>query len=193
MGGEMSRTKRIAVAVALGALLLPVLSWMALGPGDNALRNAHVGDWVEFAMHTGAMGQQMEMKTKQTVVAKDAAFVTLRTETSMMGHTMPPQDVKIPLNTAYEPYATGLTDAKITILGQGNETLTVGGKAYACHWMKVRVTATKPQPMEGTTKVWTSPSVPVSGVVKMETESTVTVGGKPMRTQMTMELVGSGR
>ncbi len=189
----MTRTKRIAVAVALGVLLLPVLSWMAQGAGNNPLKNAHVGDWVEFATHTGAMGQQMEMKTKQTVVAKDATSITLRTETTMMGHTMPPQDVKIPLNRSYEPYAAGLTDAKVTPLGEGNETLKVGGKSYACHWVKVKVAATKPQPMEGTTKVWTCPDVPVTGVVKMETESTMTVGGKSMPTQMTMELIGSGR
>ena len=188
----MTRTHRIAVTVALGALLLPVLSWMALGPGDNPLRNARVGDWVEFVMHTGAMGHQMDMTMKETVVAKDAASVTLRMVSSMMGHAMPPHDVKIPLDKPYEPYAAGLTDAKVTKLGEGNETLIVGGKSYPCHWVKVKVSATSPQPMEGTTKVWTCSSVPVTGVVKMETESTMTVNGKSMPTQMSMELTGSG-
>jgi len=190
----MKRTSRIAVMVALGALVLPVLSWMALGPGDNPLKNASVGEWIEYVMRTGAMGQSMEMKVKQTVVAKDATSVTLRSESTMMGKKMPPQDTKIPLNTPYEPYKQGMpAGVTVTPLGSGSETITVGGKPYACTWTKVKIVMTSPQAMEGTTKVWTCPSVPVTSVVKMETDSTINAGGQTMKSTMTMELVGTGR
>jgi hypothetical protein len=186
----MSRTLRI-VAAGLLAVLAPVLAWMALGPGENPLKNAQVGQWIEYVTHTSAMGHDMEMKLRQSVVAKDATSVTMRTETTMMGRKMPPQDVKIALDKAYEPYATGLKGVTVTPLGEGNETLTVGGKPYACHWVKVKIVATEP-PMTGTTKVWTSPAVPAGGVVKMETDSTVSAGGQTMSTKMTMEMTGFG-
>ena len=78
-------------------------------------------------------------------------------------------------------------------LGEGNETITVGGKPYACHWTKMKVASTKPAPTNGTVKVWNCGDVPAGGVVKMEMENEMTVGGKPMTSKMTMELKGFGK
>ena len=191
----MNAIKRTWILLLLAALILPAMGVMAAGMADNPLKNAKVGDWLQYNMTTSAMGQNMVMKMKQTVVAKDATSVTLRTETTMMGKAMPPQDTKIPLNQAYEPYKTdpSITDAKVTPLGEGNETITVGGKAYPCHWVKVKMVATKPAPTDGTVKVWTCKDVPVSGVVKMETETAIKAGTQTMNTKMTMEITGSGR
>lgn len=185
----MSRTKKFWVAGILGVLLLPVLIWAV----DNPLKNAKVGEHIEFVMITETMGTKMEMKMKQTVVAKDEVSVTLRTETTAMGKTMPAQDTKIMLNQPYEPYKAGFTDAVVTPLGEGNETITVGGKAYACHWAKVKIVATKPMAVESTTTVWSCKDVPVSGMVKMVTDSTMKMGEKDMVTKMTMELVSAGK
>jgi hypothetical protein len=185
----MNRTMKTFAVIALGALLLPVLIWAV----DNPLKNAKVGEWIEFVMNTETMGTKMDMKMKQTVVAKDAVSVTLRTVSTMMGKEMPPQDSKILFDQPYEPYKAGFQDAVVTPLGEGNETITVGGKAYSCHWVKVKVVATKPQAVEATTKVWTCKDVPVSGMVKMETESNMKIGDKMMATKMTMELTGAGK
>ncbi len=189
----MTRTMRIGVAAVLGALLLPVLGVLAFG--DNPLRNASVGQWAEYVMKNQVMGQTMEMKMKQSVVAKDATSVTLRTETTVMGKKTS-TDVKIPFDQPYEPYKTGLpANAKVTVtpMGTGSETVTVGGRAYACTWAKVKMVMAAPTPMESVTKVWTCKDVPVAGMVKMETESTMSAGGQSMTTRMTMELTGSSR
>lgn len=191
----MKRANRIAVWVTLGALLLPVLGVMALGPGDdNPLKSAKVGEWAEFVMKNEVMGQSMEMKMKQSVVAKDATSITLRTETTVMGKKTS-TDTKIPFDQAYEPYKMGLPEnVKVTVtpLGSGSETITVGGKAYACTWSKVKMVMTSPAPMDSTTKVWSCKDVPVAGMVKMETDSTMSAGGQTMNTKMTMELTGAG-
>ena len=185
----MKKAKWLLLAVALGALLLPLLIWAV----DNPLKNAKVGEWVSFVTHTEAMGQKTEMQMKQTVVAKDETSVTLKTETTMNGTKMPPQETKIPLNQPYEPYKTPNSDAVVTPLGTGTETLTVGGKPYACTWTNVKVVMTKPAAMESTTKMWISKDVPVSGMVKMESDSVMKAGTQTMNTKMTMELTGSGK
>ena len=185
----MNRMLKSCAVVALVALLLPHPARAV----DNPLKSARVGEWVEFVTTSSSKGASMEMKMKQTVVAKDDTSVTLRTVTTMMGKEQPPQDLKIMLDKPYRPYAQGLPDAMVTNLGDGNETITVGGKSYSCHWAKVRIVATKPAAIESTTKVWSSKDVPVNGLVKMETESVMTVGGNTMNTTMTMQITGSGK
>ncbi len=160
---------------------------------DNPLKKAQVGEFIKFKMTTESMGTKTEMQMKQTVVAKDDVSVTLRTETTAMGMKMPPQDVKIMLNQPYEPYKQGLTDAVVTPMGEGDETITVGGKPYACHWAKVKVVVSKPSAIESVTTVWTCPEVPVNGMVKMVTDSTMNAGGNTIQSKMTMDLVETGK
>ena len=185
----MSKHKVLWTLVLLGALALPMLIWAV----DNPLKNAKVGEWIEFTMTTETMGAKMTMKMKQTVIAKDAVSVTLRTETTAMGNKMPAQESKILFDQPYEPYKEGFKDAVVTPLGSGSETITVGGKPYACQWQKVKVVATKPMPVEATTTVWTCKDVPVSGMVRMVTDSSMKMEGQTMSTKMTMELVGAGK
>lgn len=184
-----NRMLKACALVALGTLVLPLLSWAA----DNPFKSAKVGDWVQTVTTTETMGNKMEMNTKQTVVARDDVSVTLRMEVSMMGRQMPPQESRIMLEQPYEPYTQPNTDAKATILGEGDETITVDGKSYKTHWTKVKVVATKPAPMESTVKAWSSKDVPLSGMVKMESESVMAMNGKSMNTKMIMKLAGSGK
>jgi hypothetical protein len=156
---------------------------------DNPLKKAKVGDYIKFRMITETMGTKTQMEMKHTVIAKDETSVTLRTETTAMGMKMPPQDSKIMLNQPYEPYKQGFTDAVVTPLGEGSETINVNGKSYNCRWGKVKVVSSKPNPVEAVTTVWSSPDVPVNGVVKMVTTSTMNFNGNSMSTKMTMELI----
>jgi len=188
-GDEMNRMLKTCAAVTLGTLMFPLLSRAA----DNPYKSAKIGEWVESVTITETTGNKMEMKMKQTVVAKDDVSVTLKMEVSMMGRQMPPQESKIMLDKPYEPYTQPNTDAKATILGEGDETITVDGKAYKCHWTKVKVVATKPATMESTVKSWSSKDVPLSGMVQMESETVMTMNGKTMNTKTTMKLAGSGK
>jgi hypothetical protein len=185
----MNRMLKTCAVAAIGTLVLPLLAAAA----DNPFKSAKVGEWVEYATTTETMGAKMEMKTKQTVVARDDVSVTLRIVASMMGKEMPPQETKIMLNKSYEPYVQGDTDAKVTVLGEGDETITVDGKSYKCHWGKAKVVATKPMAMESTVKAWSSKDVPVGGLVKMESDSVMTMNGQAMNSKMTMKLTGSGK
>lgn len=160
---------------------------------DNPLKNAQVGEYVDFKMITESMGTKTEMQMKQSVVAKDEVSVTLRTETTAMGQKMPPQDAKIMLNQPYEPYKAGYTDAVVTPLGEGDETITAGGKSYDCHWAKVKVVATNPTAVESVTTVWSCKDIPVNGMAKMTSDSTMKMGAQTMNTKMTMELVSAGK
>ena len=48
--------------------------------------------------------------------------------------------------------------------------------------------------MESTIKAWSSKDVPLTGVVKMESESVMTMpSGTTMNTKTTMKLAGSGK
>ena len=185
----MNRMLKTCAVVALGALIMP----LQIRAADNPYKSAKVGEWIEYVTTTETMGSKHDMKTKQTVVAKDDVSITLRIVASMMGKEMPPQDTKIMLNESYDPYKQGYVDAKVTILGEGDETITVDGKSYKCHWAKVKVVATKPMAIESTMKSWSSKDVPLAGMVKMESESVMTMNGTAMNSKMTMKLTGSGK
>ena len=185
----MSRLLKMCAVLALGTLVVPLQTRAA----DNPFKSAKVGQWIEYVTTIETKGNKREQKTKQVVVAKDDASVTLRTTATAMGKEMPPQETKIMLDQPYQPFAQRDSDAKVTILGEGDETITVDGKSYKCHWAKARVVVTKPVAMESTSKVWTSKEVPLSGMVKMEGDSVMTMQGTTMSTKMTMKLSGSGK
>lgn len=174
--------------------LVMLLSVAAMA-ADNPYKTAKVGEWIAYAMTTQVMGQSMQMKTKQTVIARDEVSVTVKTESWMGSQKMPASEQKILFSKPYVPYNADekMTDAVVTPMGTGSETITVDGKPYACQWSKVHIVATKPMPMDSTTKVWTSKSVPMSGVVKMETDTAMKMGDKSVASKMTMELSGFGK
>jgi hypothetical protein len=178
-------------ASVIGFLVITMMGWAM----DNPLKDAKVGEWLQFATRAEVKGQTRETKMKLTVVAKDAVSVTLRTVIDMgvVGNEMPPQDVKFMLDKPYEPFKTGSSDAVVTQLGEGNETIIVRGKPYACHWIKVKTVETKPQVRESVSTVWGCKDVPVNHMVKMESEATTTKAGKIATTKMTVELIDASR
>ena len=91
-----------------------------------------------------------------------------------------------------DPISALSEDAVVTQLGEGDETITVNGKIYTCHWWKGKAVATTPKPLEGTFKWWLSKDVPVDGVVRQEI-SMKSLGSNPVEATSSVELVDSGR
>lgn len=186
-------THRLFRVVATVAMLLAGLGGAAAGAAENPLKNAKVGEWVEYSNRTETMGMAMDMVMKQTIVAKDDAFATMRIEVSMGGMAMPGgKDIKVALDQPYDPLTAAQEGAKVTVLAEGDETITVNGTPYACHWVQAKVVMTEPQAVEATSKIWTSKDVPVGGLVRMESEGKLTAGGQNMTMKTVMELKATG-
>jgi hypothetical protein len=175
--------------VLAGVLLLAKGS--LAGEKENPLKKAKVGDWVSYSMTNDMRGMKTSSAIKQTVKAKDEKELTLLIEMDTAGQKYS-QEAKIPLDKPYDPTAgvAKMPQAKMETLGEGDETITVGGKQYACHWVQIR--ATMESGTVSTSKVWNCPDVPLGGTVKMERAMDITTGGTTMKTTSTMELTGSG-
>jgi predicted 3-demethylubiquinone-9 3-methyltransferase (glyoxalase superfamily) len=147
---------------------------------------AKVGDWVAYKVDTGS--QSANIAIKQTVSARDAEGVILKVEMSMGGKPLQATDQRVSLKEPFDParmLQSPTVKSQITKLGEGDETLTVGGKKYKCTWVKNRViTEFNGQIIETNSKIWISKDVPLGGLVRAETE---TAGATTM-----MELTGVG-
>jgi hypothetical protein len=104
---------------------------------ENFLRNARVGDWVSYKS-TGPAPTTF----KQTVIAKTADEITLRSEIRVGDKALPATEPKISLKEPFDPDKPSNPGVKTTVetLGTGTEALAVGGKRYECTWVKNRVT-----------------------------------------------------
>jgi hypothetical protein len=165
----------IACVFCLGVARAEEEAWV------SSLKDAKVGDWVEYKMKAAAGAKHdMEMTQKRTVTAKDDKSITLKNEMTVMGHAMS-REVVIPLDKPYNP---GVSDpeAKVEKLEEGSEKLTINGKDYDTHWIKYKGTTKKGDAVEG--KVWLAKGISMGGMVKME--------GTAERGNVTMELVNFG-
>jgi hypothetical protein len=155
---------------------------------ENPFLTAKVGDYISYKMSTKVMNNGIEATMKQTVTAKTDKEVTLKTVATVMGMEAPAQETKIDLTKSYDPATVatqGNKGAKYTKLGEGKETLKIGGKEYACSWTKAKVTVeANKMKFESEFKMWTCKKVPLTGMVKMEMKSQFA--------DVTMELTGSG-
>lgn len=165
---------------------------------ENPFKNAKVGDWLKHTVKTETMGMTQESAMLMTVKAKTAEEATVTIEAEAMGQKMPPQEQKIPLNEPYDftklPAQAAAVGITAKVLGQGEETISVGGKTYACHWVESSLEGKVMggMPIKGKSKVWICKDVPLSGMVKMVNESEMQMNGQPMKTSMTMEIAGTG-
>jgi hypothetical protein len=175
------------LSVAGLALLVLVMSARA-EDGDNPLRKARVGDYLLYKMTTKVMDNNLEVTLKQIVSRKDAKELTLSSVATFAGEEVPSKEMKIDLTKPYDPVRAALQDGKngkFEKSGEGKETVTLGGKAYACTWLAGKVTAeVDGMKINAQVKMWFSKSVPLSGLVKMEMNSP--------SSKMVMELTGSG-
>src|SRR5262245_14721187 len=67
-------------------------------PAENFLRNARVGDWVSYKS-TGPEPSTF----KQTVIAKTADEITLRSEIKVSDMALPATEAKVSLKEPFEP------------------------------------------------------------------------------------------
>ncbi len=165
---------------------------------ENPFKSAKVGDWLKHTVKTETMGMTQGSAMLMTVKAKTPEEATVTVEMEAMGQKMPPQEQKIPLNEAYDvtKLPAQATAAGITakVLGQGEETISVGGKSYACHWVESSMEGKVMGGMQvkGKSKIWICKDVPLSGMVKMVSETEMQMNGQPMKTSTTMEIAGTG-
>jgi hypothetical protein len=180
---------------AIAAVLF--ISLTSVGPGaegENAYRDAKVGDWVEYqSKMTADGGFDQEGNTKITVVARDDKELTYEVLASLgvNGKTLvaPTQTLKTDLTKSYDAISAlnlKQNNVKIEKLGEGKEKLKVAGKEYDTTWTRLRSTATQPEVTVVTDyKMWFCKDVPVNGLVRMDTTGV----GLTSR----LELIGSGR
>ena len=175
------------------ALFLAAICMAMRAEDENPYKNAKVGDWVEYKSSTVMPQMKMESKMKRTVTAKTEKEVTIKMDTEMPN--VPPQstEMKIDLTTKYDPLTAGMQrgGAKPPVIekvGEGDETLNLGGKEYKTHWIDNKMTMEMGgNKMESQSKVWMSKDAPLGGMVRMEMKM-----GGAMAMTTTTELTGAG-
>lgn len=122
----------------------------------NAIEKAKAGQWASYK----AMGG-MEQKQSITAVkgSGEDMVVTIKTEMSMAGQAMPPQEQEIALKGAKEMQQEAWKNNPNTKITE--ETITVNGKSF-----DTVVVETTQEGMS--VKIYMSEKVPVTGIVKME-------------------------
>ena len=173
-------------SIALVLACVPMIA--SADDKDHPYKSAKKGDWVSYKTSTDFGGFKSDSTVKQVVTAKDDKSVTLKISVTAMGTEFPPQEHKIDLTKPFDPStvgAPGAANAKVEKLDSGKETIEVAGKKYECEWVKKKMTIdANGMKIESESKVWTSKSAPLGGMVKMET--------KLAQGSTTMELTGSG-
>jgi hypothetical protein len=155
---------------------------------ENPFSFAKVGDWAEYKM----TAQNIDGTTKMTIVSKDEKEVTYQIESSFsfMGNKTvePVRTMKIDLTLPYDAISAAnlkSNNVKIENLAEGKEKLNVADKEYDTTWTKLRATAdTNGVRIVSEYQMWFCKSVPLGGLVRMDTNS----GTFSSR----LELVGSG-
>jgi hypothetical protein len=178
----------IAAALALG-----LISTARAADEENPFKNSKVGDWVEYKMSAAGFGG----KTKMTITANDGKEVAYDVESTISANgketTAPVQKMKVDLTKPWEPIAAANMKAlnlKIDKVADGKEKIKLGDKEYDTKWTKLKATAKiNGMDMVSEYKMWFSKDVPVSGLVKMETEIDSPFG----LIKSNLELAKSGR
>ena len=90
--------QKFAMLAVLALCLLAVNTQAADGP-HSTIKDAKVGDWVEYKITAGTGGRNIEMTSKQTCTARDETSVTEKKEMTVMGHSNS-MEVKIDLTAS---------------------------------------------------------------------------------------------
>lgn len=148
--------KKWIVAALLSFSFGAVAMAADFGKIPDAMKNVKAGQWVSYKTMGG-------MDQKQSIVAVkgegENMVVTLKTEISMAGQTMPAQEIDIPLKGAKEKQQEAWKNAPDTKITE--EKITVNGVPY-----DAVVVQTVQEGMS--IKIFMSEKVPVTGIIKME-------------------------
>ncbi len=158
---------------------------------DNPLKKAKIGDYVVYKGTSSADGKDTEVLMKSTVIAKDEKALTTQTAFIIEGKTVNAgKPTKTDLNKPFDPVAFHTADlkgiGKWEKTGEGNEKVKIGEKTYDCNWISVKGAGEAGgAKIEVKIKVWTDNSAPLSGMVKMETETKIAQGNVRIRAEIT--------
>jgi len=123
----------------------------------NYILDVKVGEWVQHKMQGG-------MVLKQTVLAVNEKEATVKTETFMDGKSLFSSEIKIPLKAEVDeseaPKEAEQDKAAKPVVSHGK--VTVDGKQFNCTIVEYP-----------TSKMYMSQDVPLTGMVKIESEGKV--------------------
>ncbi len=194
--------RRIICAAAVAALFF--LGWPAeLHAQGNAYKDAKVGDWTQYKISTKSTNKrgsdiskdsQSVYIKKETVIARNKEFVTIRVETEAEGKAGKSTEMKIPLKPDKNINSNLAKRSKVEKLGSGEEVLNIGGKKYPCKWFKQKTVAKitiGSNVVES--KSWISDLVPLTHIVKAVSTTKIEMPQFKLTTRTTMELIAFGR
>jgi hypothetical protein len=176
---------------ALRQLLIVSLICFACGSlfaaeDESPLKSAKPGDWTEYQQVTEEKGKKIPQVVKRTALKKDSQTVTVKEEGTLNGQRLPSHERELFFDEPYN-YLPQPPLAKIEKLSEGLEKVSLNGKDYACRWVQLKLTGSSGK-FDAAAKVWLSPDVPLSGVVKFEMSVT-----QPLKGSIKGELSNSGR
>lgn len=150
---------RAMIAFVLMIFLLSCSAASSTEQVDNPWSQSTVGDWSEYKTVIGPM----VALTRLTVTAKDEKNVTIERRVTREDFVKTFTQ-HIPLDKPWtRSILTPPPSVTVKNVGDGTETLTIGGKEYKCLWVKIRATT---QNMDDTLTIWRCNEVPVDGLVK---------------------------
>ncbi len=154
----------------VGAVILVAVAAGAQGRQAAPLEAVRVGDWLSFKLSGRG---QFTGTLKQTLIAINDATATIKTEQTMGAKPLPAKETKMSLVELRDPLkiAAKLDKAKIEEGASGKEDRELNGKKLACDWRELKVSYGEGQTPIISSKVWTSPQIPLTGLVRLENEA----------------------
>ena len=179
-------TQRMALVVALAGFAGSAYS----AEESNALKDARKGDWITFQVTATGKEKTVSIIVTYTVIEKDEKNVSLKTE-QKLGDQVKASEKKISLDQPFDLLSGKEgADPRVKIVAEGKELVKLGGKEYACRWIKKEAdfdlkttvniggkkdTSTIHNTIES--QDWIAPNVAFGGVVKrkvkMNSETTI--------------------
>jgi hypothetical protein len=156
------------------------------GADDNQLKTAKKGDWAEYKLVIEEKGKKISQVVSRIVMKINKDNVLVEEVATLNKKELPAQERVLFFDEPFN-YLPLPPDVKTEKLSEGVEKVSLNGKDYACRWVQVKVSGNKSK-FDATGKVWLSPDVPLSGVVKFEINVTA-----PLKGSITSELSSSGR
>ena len=183
---------RMRILAGLVALigLVPTLS--ADDKVEMPLKNAKLGEWVEYKLT--AQGVPQPIAIRQTVTDRTETDLTVKIETSMGGVKQPTKTKVLPLSKPYDPLKmlqdeAGPFRGEVKMGKTGSEVLKLNGREFKTTWSEAEMSGeVLGKKIVTKLKVWQTKDVALSGMVKMDLK-TDNMGAT---SEMNMEFAGTG-